>query len=30
MRNIVILGAGGTMVANNLRKELDETEWDIA
>jgi sulfide:quinone oxidoreductase len=31
MRKIVILGsgAGGTMVANNLIKELDETEWEI-
>lgn len=31
MRKIVILGsgAGGTMVAANLRKELDEGEWQI-
>ncbi len=31
MRKIVILGsgAGGTMVANNLFKELDENEWEI-
>ncbi len=31
MRKIVILGsgAGGTMVANNLLKELDENEWEI-
>ena len=31
MRKIVILGsgAGGTMVANNLCKELDENEWEI-
>jgi sulfide:quinone oxidoreductase len=31
MRKIVIIGsgAGGTMVANNLRKELDDTEWQI-
>jgi sulfide:quinone oxidoreductase len=31
MRNIVILGsgAGGTIVANMLRKELSEAEWDI-
>ncbi len=31
MRKVVILGsgAGGTMVANNLRKELDESEWQI-
>jgi len=31
MRKIVILGAGagGTMVAANLRKELDEDEWQI-
>ena len=31
MRKIVILGsgAGGTMVANNLRKEMDESEWEI-
>ncbi len=31
MRRIVILGAGagGTMVAANLRKELDESEWQI-
>ena len=31
MRKIVILGAGagGTMVAANLRRELDEGEWEI-
>ena len=31
MRKIVILGsgAGGTMVAANLRKELDEEDWQI-
>ncbi|MGB6930857.1 MAG: FAD-dependent oxidoreductase [Syntrophobacteria bacterium] len=31
MRKIVILGsgAGGTMVAANLRKELDDAEWQI-
>lgn len=31
MRKIVILGsgAGGTMVAANLRKELDDVEWQI-
>jgi sulfide:quinone oxidoreductase len=31
MRKIVILGsgAGGTMVAANLRKELDDGEWQI-
>jgi sulfide:quinone oxidoreductase len=31
MRKIVIIGsgAGGTMVANNLRKELDDTEWQV-
>ena len=31
MRKVVILGsgAGGTMVANNLQKELDESEWQI-
>jgi sulfide:quinone oxidoreductase len=31
MRKVVILGsgAGGTMVATNLRKELDESEWEI-
>ncbi|MBU0987218.1 MAG: NAD(P)/FAD-dependent oxidoreductase [Proteobacteria bacterium] len=31
MRNIVILGAGagGTMVANTLRQELDTSEWQI-
>ena len=31
MRKIVIMGsgAGGTMVANNLFKELDENEWEI-
>jgi sulfide:quinone oxidoreductase len=31
MRKIVILGAGagGTMVAANLRKELDDSEWQI-
>lgn len=31
MRKIVILGssAGGTMMANNLCKELDENEWEI-
>ena len=31
MRKIVILGAGagGTMVAANLRKELAEDEWQI-
>jgi len=31
MRNVVILGsgAGGTMVANTLRGELDESEWQI-
>ena len=31
MRKIVILGsgAGGTMVANNLRKALDDSEWEI-
>jgi sulfide:quinone oxidoreductase len=31
MRNIVILGsgAGGTIVANMLRKELPESEWQI-
>jgi len=31
MRKVVILGAGagGTMVAANLRKELDESEWQI-
>ncbi len=31
MRRVIILGsgAGGTMVAANLRKELDESEWEI-
>jgi len=31
MRKILILGsgAGGTMVANMLRRQLDETEWEI-
>jgi sulfide:quinone oxidoreductase len=31
MRKVVILGsgAGGTMVATNLRKELDESAWEI-
>jgi sulfide:quinone oxidoreductase len=31
MRKIVILGsgAGGTILANNLRKELDDSEWQI-
>ena len=31
MRKILILGAGagGTIVANMLRKELDEAEWQI-
>ena len=31
MRKIVILGsgAGGTMVANTLRKKLDDSEWQI-
>lgn len=31
MRNIIILGsgAGGTMVANKLRQELSEAEWNI-
>ena len=31
MRHILILGAGagGTIVANMLRKELSETEWRI-
>jgi sulfide:quinone oxidoreductase len=31
MRKIIILGsgAGGTMVANILRKELDDSEWEI-
>jgi sulfide:quinone oxidoreductase len=31
MRKIVILGsgAGGTIVANKLRKELSESDWDI-
>ncbi|MBW2092417.1 MAG: NAD(P)/FAD-dependent oxidoreductase, partial [Deltaproteobacteria bacterium] len=31
MKNVVILGsgAGGTMVAAKLRKELDETVWRI-
>ncbi len=31
MRKILILGsgAGGTIVANMLRKELDESEWEI-
>jgi NADH dehydrogenase FAD-containing subunit len=31
MRNVVILGsgAGGTMVANTLQKELDGLEWQI-
>ena len=31
MKNLVILGsgAGGTMVASKIRKELDETEWRI-
>ena len=31
MRKVVILGsgAGGTMVATNLRKELDDSEWQI-
>ena len=31
MKNLVILGsgAGGTMVAAKIRKELDEREWKI-
>jgi NADH dehydrogenase FAD-containing subunit len=31
MKKVVILGpgAGGTMVANTLQKELDESEWQI-
>ena len=31
MRKLLILGsgAGGTMVANNLRKTLDDSEWEI-
>jgi sulfide:quinone oxidoreductase len=31
MRKIVILGsgAGGTIVANQLRKQLSESEWQI-
>jgi len=30
MKKIVILGSGaaGTMVAVNLRQELDESEWE--
>ncbi len=31
MKKVLILGsgAGGTMVANNLRKKLSTKEWDI-
>jgi sulfide:quinone oxidoreductase len=32
MKKILILGsgAGGTMVANQLRKKLDANQWDIS